>query len=115
MLSGCMKNFKIYRNLDTAKGLFDKGVDLYVRGEYKEAIKVFQEVLAKFPNAEKERAWAQYEIGFCYFHRNDFSKAEESFKKVLDEFSLRAPRILAARMLIKIKNGDTLKRSSYVN
>lgn len=112
---GCVKDYKVYRNLHTPKGLFDKGVDLYVRGKYVEAIKVFHEVMEKFPNAEKERAWSQYEIGFCYFHMKKFDSASEAFRKVLDEHSLRAPRILAARMIIKIKRGDAIKRSSYVD
>lgn len=112
--TGCAENYKFYRNLNTPKGMYDKGIDLYVRSNYKEAIDTFLELMNKFPNAEKERAWAQYEIGFCYFHMGDHDKATASFRKVLDEHSLRAPRILAARMIIKIQKNDLNKRSSYV-
>ncbi len=113
--TACVKNFKVYRNLNTAKGMLDKGVDLYVRGEYKDAIKVFREILVKFPNKEKEKAWAQYEIGFCFFHLSKLDKAVIAFRKVLDEYSVRGPRILAARMIIKIKKGISHIRSAYEN
>lgn len=112
---GCLKNYKIYRNLHTPKGMYDKGIDLYVRGDYKDAIETFRKLKKKFPNAEKERAWADYEIGFCYFHLGEYDNALKAFRTVLDEHSIRAPRILAARMIIKIEKGDVQKRSSYVD
>ena len=110
----CVKPIRVYRHLDTAKGMFDKGIDQYVYGEYRQAIKTFEEILEKFPDAEKERAWAQYEIGFCYFHLLDYDKAVEAFRKVLDEYTLRAPRVLAGRMIEKIRRGFTNKRSTYI-
>lgn len=113
ILFGCIKDLKVYRNLHTAKGMFDKGVDLYVRGNYEKAIKTFRELIKKFPNSEKERAWAQYEIGYCYFHLGKKEKAIKAFRVVLDEYSIRGPRILAARMIIKFKKGQQYKRSSY--
>ncbi len=113
--TGCVKNYKIYRNLNTPKGMYDKGIDLYVKGQYKKAIKTFQEIKKTFPSADKYKAWCDYEIGFCYFHLGDKEKALKAFRVVLDEHSIRAPRILAARMIIKIKKGDSHKRSSYVD
>ncbi len=115
LFAGCVKNYKIYRNLHTPKGMYDKGIDHYVKGDYQDAIKTFKDLKAKFPNAEKYRAWADYEIGFCYFHLGELDKSLKAFRVVLDEHSVRAPRILAARMIIKIKKGDVQKRSSYVD
>ena len=96
--------------------LLDKGRELFLEEEYKAAIYVFNILLKKHPKRTYHCAWAQYEIGMCYYLLKDFVKAKEAFMKVRQKYPLpRQPRILAQYLIKKIDKKDTHKRSSYID
>lgn len=63
--------------------------------------------------AEKENtlAWANYEIGFCYYRVNNYEKANEYFDIVLSTYPVPAPRILAEKLKLKIAK-ETLAKTN---
>jgi tetratricopeptide (TPR) repeat protein len=61
--------------------LFDRGNQLYVQGSHDEAIKVFEEFLAKFPEIYQ----ARLNLGYNYLKKGDLDKAQSEFQMVLDK------------------------------
>lgn len=61
--------------------LFDKGNQLIEEGRYDEAVKVFEEFLAKYPEIYQ----ARLNIGSCFLKKGDLEKAASEFQLVLDK------------------------------
>jgi tetratricopeptide (TPR) repeat protein len=61
--------------------LFDKGNQLIEEGKYDEAVKVFVEFLAKYPEIYQ----THLNIGSCFLKRGDLEKAASEFQLVLDK------------------------------
>jgi tetratricopeptide (TPR) repeat protein len=61
--------------------LFDKGNQLIEEGKYDEAVKVFEEFLAKYPEIYQ----ARLNIGSCFLKKGDLEKAASEFQLVLDK------------------------------
>jgi len=61
--------------------IFDKGNMLAGEGKYDEAITLFEEFLAKYPEVYQ----ARLNIASCYLKKNELDKAEAQFKLVLDK------------------------------
>ncbi len=61
--------------------IFDKGNTLAAEGKYDEAIALFEEFLAKYPEVYQ----ARLNIASCYLKKNELDKAEAEFKLVLDK------------------------------
>lgn len=80
----------------------------YILKEYEKAIFQYQKILKKFANQpveyNKELAWAEYEIGFCYYQLGDNKKAIEYFERVINYYDQASARILAQKMLTKVQN-----------
>ncbi|MCX7975037.1 MAG: tetratricopeptide repeat protein [Candidatus Aminicenantes bacterium] len=66
---------------ETSMKLFDDGNKLIEAGQYDEALKVFEEFLAKYPQIHQ----VHLNIGTCYLKKDDLDKAEAAFKLVLDK------------------------------
>ena len=86
----------------------------YDRENYKKSIHYYQQMIKKFSSQskkyEKELAWAQYEIGFCYLVMNDYRKALSEFKKVLYEYDITSAKILARQQITKIEKNYIKKK-----
>lgn len=80
----------------------------YVWKEYEKAIFQYQKILKKFSNQpvkyNKELAWAEYEIGFCYYRLGNNGKATEHFERVINYYNQVSARILAQKVLTKVQN-----------
>ncbi len=74
----------------------------YEEGRYDNAILAYKEIIKNYPENKTEVAWANYEIGYCYYMKKDYDKAELYFRKVINEFSEPAAKKLAQEMLEKI-------------
>jgi len=61
--------------------LFDKGNQLIEEGKYDEAVKVFEEFLAKYPEIYQ----THLNIGSCFLKKGDLEKAASEFQLVLDK------------------------------
>jgi len=59
----------------------DEGNKLFEEGRYDEAIKKYNEILKKNPEAYV----IYYSIGNCYFQKKEYEKAIEFYKKVLEK------------------------------
>ena len=96
--------------------LLEIGRKYYSSEDYQVAIQIFQIILTQHPKRTYNCAWAQYEIGMCYYLDGDYEKAKAAFHKVRLNYPLpRQPRILARKLIRKIDRKDSYKRSSYVD
>jgi tetratricopeptide (TPR) repeat protein len=64
-----------------ATTLFDQGNALLGQGKYDDALKIFEEFLARYPEIYQ----AHLNIGTCNLRKGDLEKAEAEFKIVLDK------------------------------
>lgn len=67
---------------DEVRELLTKGNQLFEAKDYAGAEAVYNEILAKSPDA----TLIYRNIGNCYFAREDYAKAEEYYLKVLDKY-----------------------------
>jgi len=102
--------------LDDPDKLLEIGRMYYSSENYHIAIQIFQIILTRHSKRTYNCAWAQYEIGMCYYLDGEFEKAKAAFHKVRLNYPLpRQPRILARKLIRKIDRKDTHKKSSYVD
>ena len=74
----------------------------YEEGRYDNAIMAYKAIIKNYPTHMSEVAWAYYEIGYCYYMKKDYEKAEEYFRKVVNEYNEPAAKKLSQEMLEKI-------------
>jgi tetratricopeptide (TPR) repeat protein len=77
---------------------------------YDNAIAAYAAIIANYPDNKTALAWAHYEIGFCYYLKEDFDQAEFYFRIVLNEYQEPAADTLAEMMIGKIGEERELKR-----
>jgi tetratricopeptide (TPR) repeat protein len=66
---------------DELKAALKAGNELFEEKNYPEAIKAYEDIIAKSPDA-----YILYKnIGNCWFELQDYDKAEEAYRKVLDK------------------------------
>ncbi len=91
-----------------------KAREAYADKRYTLAINTFSIILKKYPNDTYNASWAQYEIGMCYYMKEDYKKARDSFVIVLQKYPIpRQPRILSLHLIRKIDSNDGVKRTTY--
>jgi tetratricopeptide (TPR) repeat protein len=61
--------------------LFDQGNSLISQGKYDDALKIFEELLARYPEVYQ----AHLNVGTCHLRKGDLDRAEAEFKIVLDK------------------------------
>jgi len=66
---------------ESALKLFDEGNKLIEAGQYDEALKIFEDFLAKYPQIHQ----VHLNIGTCYLKKDELDKAEAEFKLVLEK------------------------------
>jgi Flp pilus assembly protein TadD len=76
---------------DEIKALLIKGNDAFDQKKYDEARTLYQEILAKQPDAYP----IYRNIGNCYFAQENYDLAEESYKKVLEKSPKDVETIIA--------------------
>lgn len=96
-------------SLDTAKKLediYNIAYSDFIKGNYELAIAGFQQFLTQFRNVDEAYYW----IGECYYAMENYTKAEESFKNVVENFPMSKKAPTALYKLISIYNitEDTL-------
>ena len=89
----------------------------YEFNKYDSCIKVYKELIKRYGDQadryEKQLAWANYEIGFCYLVTRRYDKSLIYFKEVLNNYSTLAPTILARQRIEEIriiKSSKKIKR-----
>lgn len=75
----------------------------YENGRYENAVLVYQAIIDHYPRNQDAVAWAHYEIGYCYYMREEYDRAEQYFRTVLNRFQEPAARTLATQMLERIR------------
>ncbi|MCK4906518.1 MAG: tetratricopeptide repeat protein [Spirochaetes bacterium] len=94
----------------TARDLSERAQSRFMRHDYVKAIQIYQLIISKKGVSVKSKAWARYEIGFCYYYMKDFKAASLNFNRVLQDYPEKEnlpARILSKKLLIKIKKGKT--------
>jgi len=66
--------------------VYIKGMKKFDNQEYEEAIKIFQEVIERFPNSDS-KAGALCNMGMAYEYLHEWKKAAEVYKIVLKEYA----------------------------
>lgn len=94
----------------SAKNLTELGQTYFNQKNYNRAISTYKVILKKKDVDSKYKVQAMYEMGFCHYYKKEFSKAAEYFKTVLSDYkddNAKTYRILAEKLLKKIKSGNT--------
>jgi len=76
---------------DEIKDLLTKGNALYDAKDYAGALAVYQDILAKYPDAYP----IQRNIGNCYFAQEKYDLAEQAYQKVLEKDPKNVDAIIA--------------------
>lgn len=76
-----MTGFAALKTDEKSFALFDRGNTLIKEAQYDEALKVFDEFLAKYPEIYQ----VHLNIGTCYLKKDDLDKAAAEFQLVLDK------------------------------
>jgi tetratricopeptide (TPR) repeat protein len=76
---------------DEIKDLLTKGNELYDAKDYAGALTVYQDILAKYPDAYP----IQRNVGNCYFAQEKYDLAEQAYQKVLDKDPKNVDAIIA--------------------
>ena len=80
-----------------AETLFHRGVHFEeVRGELKEAIAIYEEIVKKYPENRPVAANAYYHLGLCY-QKLGRTQAAEAFQKVVEKYPDQAEIVLLAK------------------
>jgi Tol biopolymer transport system component len=80
-----------------AETLFHRGVHFEeVRGELKEAIKIYEEIVAKYADDRPLAAKAYYHLGLCY-EKMGRTQAADAFKMIVDKYPDQAETVLLAK------------------
>jgi len=69
---------------------------------YDNAIRAYKAVIKNYPENSEVIAWANYEIGFCYYVQKKYKEAEICFRKVINEYQDPTAKKLAEEMVEKI-------------
>ena len=71
---------------------------------YDNAIAAYTAIITSYPDNAKALVWAHYEIGFCYFVKEDYDEAEFYFRIVINEYQDPSATLLAEKMIGKISD-----------
>jgi len=82
----------------------------YEEGNYDNAILAYKAIIDNYTENTKAVIWANYEIGYCYYMKKDYDKAEAYFRKVINEFNEPAAKKLSTEMLDKISEQKKKKK-----
>ncbi len=69
---------------------------------YQYAISAYEAIIENYSDNKNALAWAHYEIGYCYYTMKEYDRAEQYFRKVVNEYQEPAAKKLAQEMLDKI-------------
>ena len=89
---------------DEIRDLLGKGNELFDKDDYNGALGVYQEIIAKFPDAYP----TYMNIGNCHFAQEKYDLAEENYLKLLEKDPKKAEAIIAIGNCYA-NRGDTAK------
>jgi tetratricopeptide (TPR) repeat protein len=89
---------------DEVKDLLGKGNGLFEKDDYNGALAVYQEIIAKYPEAYP----VYMNIGNCHFAQEKYDLAEENYLKLLEKDPKKAEAIIAVGNCYA-NRGDTAK------
>ena len=88
------------QNSSEHKVLFEKAkFTMETKGDLKGAIKLFEEIIQKYPDQRGYAALSQYYIGLCFEKRgqNQSKQAQKAFQKVVDNYPEQSQIVQMAR------------------
>ena len=90
--------------------VFKKDAD----GDMKGAIKIFREIVERFPNNQEIAAQAQLQIGICYekLGQKTIKQAQEAFQKVIDNFpgQMDVVKVAKEKLSVILKTQAVIKK-----
>lgn len=95
--------------------VFKKDAD----GDYEGAIKIFNEIVERFPNNREMAAKAQLCIGLCYekLGEKSIKQAQDAFRKVIDNYPLQSEEVKVAKeklsSLLKVRSSDEKSENEF--
>ena len=89
---------------DEIRDLLGKGNELFDKDDYSGALTVYQEIIAKYPDAHP----IYMNIGNCHFAQEKYDLAEENYLKYLEKDPTKAEAIIAVGNCYA-NRGDTAK------
>lgn len=118
-----MMSLGIIRGDDTqqsAKALYETAVfKKDADGDMQGAIKLFNEIVERYPNNREIAAKAQLQIGLCYekLGQKNVKQALDAFQKVVDNYPLQSEEVRAAEKkllaLLKTGPGDVKSKKEF--
>ena len=108
-----------FQNSFEHKVLFEKAkFTMETKGDLEEAIKIFSQIITKFPDEREYAAKSQYYIGLCYekLGLTQSKRAQESFQRVVDHYPEQKETVTLAReKLITLKKTSDLVQKGDKN
>jgi outer membrane protein assembly factor BamD len=85
LLGGCLGKKRGSRGKETGPSvLYEKGLALYKKKRYGQALETFNELKGSFPGVDPYYTWAELKVADCYFFEKEYQEAithYEEFKK----------------------------------
>jgi len=85
LLGGCLWKKRGWKETETNPApLYKKGLALYKKRRYNNALEVFNELKSSFPGEDPYYTWAELKVADCYFFKKEYTDAishYEEFKK----------------------------------
>ncbi|MFC1744947.1 tol-pal system YbgF family protein [Candidatus Riflebacteria bacterium] len=89
---------------------YQTAIRLSSQKKYEEAIKMLEEIIAKYPNTS-EAGMAQYRIAEVYFDKKNTDKAKKEFEKLLKKYPDSPAAENARAALIYLQNIERHKKN----
>ncbi len=89
----------------TAEGLYEAAVfKKDADGDMEGAIKIFREIVERFPNNSGIAAKAQLQVGLCYekLGQDKIKQAQDAFQKVIDNYPSQSQEVKIAREKLSV-------------
>ena len=103
-------------NPDEVRSVYDEGFDALRRGKYEDAIRLFEDLIARYPGSDLEDD-AMYWIAESNYVTQEYDRALPAFERVVREFpkSQRAPEAMLKIGYIHYARGDYGQAKFYLS
>jgi len=113
LVASCSSQFNVKPDAELQKMSSRKILNLaaanYVNYQYDAAIHYYKKLVEFFPDDLENVAWAKYEIGFIYYKKGQYKKADKYFNEV----SAQDSKLLVGAQILSSKMKDVIAQKLH--